>query len=144
MEVCGWLHAPATLLEEQTPVPFEQEILCDPDLAWTFWRTANSLDPTRNKSGIIQRTQTSVSFKHINKQLADLYEYEVIMLVDIKLQTFVLYLHVVWLTVLNNTALHPVRPQPSWLTCVYYFLLHRFPVLQSYNTYTQTSAPPCF
>jgi len=35
------------------------------------------------------------------------------MLVDIKLQTFVLYLHVVWLTVLNNTALHPVRPQPS-------------------------------
>jgi len=66
------------------------------------------------------------------------------MSVDTKLQTFVLCLHVVWLTVPNNIALHPKIPQPSQLTCVYYFLLHRFQVLQSYKTYSQTSAPPCF
>ena len=64
MEVCGWLHAPPTLLEEQTLVPVEQETLWAPDPAWTFQRTANSLPSTRNKSWIIQHTQTSVSSKH--------------------------------------------------------------------------------
>jgi len=64
MEVCGRLHAPPTLMEEQTLVPIEKETLWAPDPAWTFQRIANSLASTRNKTWIIQHTQTSVSSKH--------------------------------------------------------------------------------
>jgi hypothetical protein len=112
MEVCGQLHAPATLLEEQTPVPIEQETV-GPRPCLDILKTSKLSCPYQKKNWIIQRTQTSVSSKHTNKQLVDLNEYEVIMSVGINLQTFVLYLHVVWLTVPSSTALQPTTPQPS-------------------------------
>jgi len=46
MEISGQLHIPAALLQENNPLPIEQEVEWAPEPVWTFWGRKKSLAPT--------------------------------------------------------------------------------------------------
>jgi hypothetical protein len=46
MEMSGQLNIPAALLQENNPLPIEQEAEWAPEPVWTFWGRKKSLAPT--------------------------------------------------------------------------------------------------